>query len=139
MISTNTSIVNIGYFLRYISIPILVLYCLTTSCASRFKNDDKASVTMDTLISMATDRSDSGDTKGAIRFMDSAFVARPNITVSDRYYYYHYMHEVYDRMNDHEKEQLYIDSMLNLIDQTGNQHIMINEYAMANFAMADKL
>lgn len=112
---------------------------ILAACNSGFQTREQSAISVDTLIDRATDLYEAGHGDAAIRYFDSAFAAKEDITIRDKFYYYHYLYEVNRNMGRSAPERKYIDSMVYVIENAGEEDTMADEYAMANFAKADYL
>lgn len=112
---------------------------ILAACNSGFQTREQSAISVDTLIDRATDLYEAGHGDAAIKYFDSAFTNKDDITIRDKFYYYHYLYEVNRNMGRSAPERKYIDSMVYVIENADEEDTMADEYAMANFAKADYL
>lgn len=123
--------------------PYLVCLCLLALCFHSCRSDKKAGYSQDVFTDTAIEKAsfiyENGNIPGAIRYMDSLAATRTELSVKDKYTYYYFFHDMYVRAGNFVQDDLYIDSMINLLERTGNTQEMSAEYATAVFAKADRL
>ncbi|RYD57865.1 MAG: hypothetical protein EOP56_06205 [Sphingobacteriales bacterium] len=127
-------------YLKSILLFSVIITILFTSCSS---TDDKRDVLISPqlheAIEVATQKFDSGYTNQSIKFLDSVYESSGYVSVRDRFQYYNFLYDHYNRVNRHNTAKSYVDSMLVLIEYTDNTDEMAAEYAEANYFMGDLL
>ncbi len=90
-------------------------------------------------IEAAVELWENGDSIGARHYVDSIYAQQDNITITDRYEYYYFFSDRYSRSGRPEESELYLDSMLMLIEDAQLTHVMKARYAQANYFKGDRL
>jgi signal transduction histidine kinase len=133
-INNNKFIFGIRLF---VVIPVVSLF---VSCQMRESKGGQLTVTpyIDSMRNKAITIAETDEYKG-IRFLDSVIRNYESATILDKYEYYYFCHDRYNRLGDKQKAQNYIDSMFVLIEESGRQDQLTSEYAKVNFSRADQL
>lgn len=113
----------------------VVLY----SCNDADHNSLISTPQLDSAIEVATQKFDMGYTNQSINYLDSVYSNSGYISIRDRFEYYNFLYDHYNRLGKHVMAHGYVDSMLFLIENTDNTEVMAAEYAEANYYMGDLL
>lgn len=121
----------------------IFIFCTLVLAISSCKDTEQSSLQftpqLDSAIELATQKFDGGEQMGSIRYIDSVYATSGYISLRDRFEYYNFLYDRYNRLNSHNKARLYVDSMLRLIENTDNTEQMAAEYAESNYYMGDLL
>lgn len=121
----------------------IFIFCTLVLAISSCKDTEQSSLQytpqLDSAIELATQKFDGGEQMASIRYIDSVYAGSGYISIRDRFEYYNFLYDRYNRLNRHNKARLYVDSMLRLIENTDNTEQMAAEYAESNYYMGDLL
>jgi signal transduction histidine kinase len=127
------------FYLKGILLFSIFATFLTSCNNTDRKKDVLISPQLHNAIEIATQKFDSGYVDQSITYLDSVYDKSGYVSVRDRYQYYNFYYDHYNRINRHNLAKQYVDSMLVLIEFTDNTDEMAAEYAEANYFMGDLL